>query len=227
MSDNNAFLKSLYALQDTAYGDFNAKLIPNISKDCFIGIRTPILRKMAKDMVKSGQYKDFISCLPHQYFEENQLHAFILSEIKDFDFVITETDRFLPYINNWATCDQLSPHVFKKNLDTVYEYVLKWIKSKDIYGVRFAIKTLMQYWLDDKFNEKYADMVANINSKEYYINMMRAWYFATAAAKQYDKILPYFKRGQIDEWTRLRAIQKALESFRVSDAHKKELRALK
>ena len=227
MPDNNAFLKSLYALQDTAYRDFNAKLIPNISKDCFIGIRTPILRKMAKDMVKSGQYKDFISCLPHQYFEENQLHAFILSEIKDFDFVITETDRFLPYINNWATCDQLSPHVFKKNLDIVYEYVLKWLKSKDVYSVRFAIKTLMQYWLDDKFNEKYADMVANINSDEYYINMMRAWYFATAAAKQYDKILPYFKRGQIDEWTRLRAIQKALESFRVSDAHKKELRALK
>ena len=227
MSDNNAFLKSLYALQDTAYRDFNAKLIPNISKDCFIGIRTPILRKMAKDMVKSGQYKDFISCLPHQYFEENQLHAFILSEIKDFDFVITETDRFLPYINNWATCDQLSPRVFKKNLNMVYEYVLKWIKSKDIYAVRFAIKTLMQYWLDDNFDEKYADMVANINSDEYYINMMRAWYFATAAAKQYDKILPYFKRGQIDEWTRLRAIQKALESFRVSDAHKKELRALK
>ena len=227
MSDNNAFLKSLYALQDTAYRDFNAKLIPNISKDCFIGIRTPILRKMAKDMVKSGQYKDFILNLPHQYFEENQLHVFILSEIKDFDFVITETDRFLSYINNWATCDQLSPRVFKKNLNTVYEYVLKWIKSKDIYGVRFAIKTLMQYWLDDNFDEKYADMVANVNSKEYYINMMRAWYFATAAAKQYDKILPYFKRGQIDEWTRLRAIQKALESFRVSDAHKKELRALK
>ena len=227
MSDNNAFFKSLYALQDTAYRDFNAKLIPNISKDCFIGIRTPILRKMAKDMVKSGQYKDFISCLPHQYFEENQLHAFILSEIKDFDFVITETDRFLPYINNWATCDQLSPRVFKKNLNMVYEYVLKWIKSKDIYAVRFAIKTLMQYWLDDNFDEKYADMVANINSDEYYINMMRAWYFATAVAKQYDKILPYFKRGQIDERTRLRAIQKALESFRVSDAYKKELRALK
>jgi 3-methyladenine DNA glycosylase AlkD len=182
---------------------------------------------MAKDMVKSGQYKDFISHLPHKYFEENQLHAFILSEIKDFDFVITETDRFLPYINNWATCDQLSPRVFKKNLNMVYEYVLKWIKSKDIYAVRFAIKTLMQYWLDDNFDEKYADMVANINSDEYYINMMRAWYFATAAAKQYDKILPYFKRGKIDEWTRLRAIQKALESFRVSDAHKKELRALK
>ena len=227
MSDNNAFLKSLYALQDTAYRDFNAKLIPNISKDCFIGIRTPILRKMAKDMVKSGQYKDFILNLPHKYFEENQLHAFILSEIKDFDFVITETDKFLPYINNWATCDQLSPRVFKKNLNMVYEYVLKWLKSKDVYSVRFAIKTLMQYWLDDNFDEKYADMVANVNSKEYYINMMRAWYFATAAAKQYDKILPYFKRGQIDEWTRLRAIQKALESFRVSDAHKKELRALK
>ncbi len=223
----NNIIKNLYAAADAGYRDFNSKLIPNISKDCFIGVRTPILRQFAKDLVKSEQYKDFIAYLPHRFFEENQLHAFIISEIKDFDVVIKETERFLPYINNWATCDQLSPYVFKKNLDVLYKHVCKWIKSKDVYTVRFAIKTLMQYWLDDKFNTKYSDMVANIKTDEYYINMMRAWYFATAAAKQYDQILPYLKSGKIDEWTRLRAIQKAMESFRVTDAHKKELRALK
>lgn len=220
-------LKTLYALQDAVYGDFSAKLIPNISRDCFIGVRTPQLRKMAKDMVKSGEYKDFISCLPHRFFEENQLHAFIISEMHDFDMAIKETERFLPYVNNWATCDQMSPHVFKKNLGVIEKYVSKWIKSKDVYSVRFGIKTLMQYWLDDEFDIKYADMVAGIKSKEYYINMMRAWFFATAIAKQFDAVLPYFRCGKLDEWTRLRAIQKATESFRVSNEHKEILRVLR
>lgn len=220
-------VESLYALQDTVYGDFSAKLIPNVLRDCFIGVRTPQLRRLAKDMVKSGQYKDFISYLPHKYFEENQLHAFILSEIRDFEVAIKEIEKFLPYVNNWATCDQMSPCVFKKNLGVLEKYVGKWIKSKDIYTVRFAIKTLMQYWLDDNFDTKYSDMVANIKSDEYYINMMRAWYFATAAAKQFDTVLPYFRRGKLDEWTRLRAIQKAVESFRVPDEHKEILRGLR
>jgi len=220
-------VKSLYAAQDTVYRDFSAKLIPNINKDSIIGVRTPQLRKMAKDMVKSGQYKDFILCLPHKYYEENQLHAFIISEMRDFDMAIKETERFLPFVDNWATCDQMSPRVFKKNLAVLEKCVCKWIKSKDIYTVRFGIKTLMQYWLDGNFDTKYADMVANIKTDEYYINMMRAWYFATAAAKQYERILPYLKSGKIDEWTRRRAIQKATESFRVTDAHKKELRALR
>ena len=220
-------LESLYAVQDSAYRDFNSKPIPNVSKDSFIGVRTPILRKLAKDMVKSGQYKDFISNLPHKFFEENQLHAFILSEMKDFDIVLKQVERFLPFVDNWATCDQLSPNVFKKTPDELLKHVCRWVKSKDVYAVRFGVKTLMQYWLDDKFDEKYADIVANIKTDEYYINMMRAWYFATAAAKQYERILPYFKPGKIDGWTRLRAIQKACESFRVSDAHKKELKHLR
>ena len=223
----NDIIKSLYVLQDTVYGNFSAKLIPNISRDCFIGVRTPQLRKLAKDMVKSGEYKDFISSLPHRFFEENQLHAFILSEIPDFNTVIKETEKFLPFVNNWATCDQMSPRVFKKNLKFLEKYVGKWIKSKDIYTVRFAVKTLMQYWLDNNFDIKYADMVAGIKSEEYYINMMRAWYFATAAAKQFDTVSAYFQRGKLDEWTRLRAIQKACESFRVSDKHKEILRALR
>jgi len=224
---NNDIIKSLYALQDTAYRDFNSKLIPNISSDLFIGVRTPDLKKLAKEMIKSGQSDSFIQNLPHKYFEENQLHAFILSEIKDFDFAIKETELFLPYINNWATCDQMSPRVFRKNLDVLYKYVCKWIKSKDVYAVRFAIKNLMQYFLDNNFDVKYADMVSNIKTDEYYINMMRAWYFATAAAKQFDLVLPYFYVGKIDEWTRKRAVQKALESFRVSDKNKEILRSLR
>jgi len=223
----NDIVKSLYALQDTVCGDFSAKLIPNISRDCFIGVRTPQLRRLAKDMVRSGQYKDFIVGLPHKYFEEKQLHAFIISDIRDFDIAIKETERFLPFIDNWATCDQMSPCVFKKNLAVVEKHVSKWIKSKEVYTVRFAIKTLMQYWLDGNFDIKYADMVASVKSKEYYINMMRAWYFATAAAKQFDAVLPYFQRGKLDEWTRLRAIQKAIESFRVTDEHKEILRVLR
>ena len=220
-------LKTLYSMADAAYGDFGAKLIPNISRDCFIGVRTPALRKFAKDLIKSGEYKGFILHLPHKYFEENQLHAFILSEIKDFDILIKELSRFLPYIDNWATCDQLNPKIFKKNLDLLYRYVSKWIKSKEVYTVRFAIKVLMQYWLDDKFDEKYADMVANIKTDEYYINMMRAWYFATAAAKQFDRILPDFKLNVLDEWTRNHAIQKSLESYRVPNKNKEILRGLR
>ena len=227
MTTENDIVKSLYALQDTVYRDFSAKLIPGVDKDNIIGVRTPVLRKLAKDMLKSGQYKDFIAHLPHRYFEENQLHAFILAEIRDFDTVVFELERFLPFVDNWATCDQLSPCVFRKNLDVVLVCVQRWIKSNDVYTVRFAIKTLMQYWLDKNFEEKYADMVADITTDEYYINMMRAWYFATAAAKQFDAILPYFRHGKLDEWTRLRAIQKATESFRVPDKHKEILRALR
>lgn len=220
-------LQTLYANADAVYRDFNAKLIPNVSAKSFIGVRTPVLRNLAKNMVKSDVYKDFIANLPHKYFEENQLHAFILSLISDFDIVMYEIERFLPYIDNWATCDQMSPNVFKKNKGALLKHICKWVKSKDTYTVRFAIKCLMQYWLDEDFDEKYADMVAQIKSDEYYVNMMRAWYFATAVAKQYNRILPYFEKGRLDEWTRVHSIQKALESFRVSDEHKKELRLLK
>ena len=227
MNKENKILKTLYANADAVYRDFNSALIPSISKDFFIGVRTPVLRKLAKEMVKSGKYKDFITDLPHKYFEENQLHAFILSLISDFDVVMYETERFLPYIDNWATCDQMSPSAFKKNKNVLLRYICKWVKSKDTYTVRFAIKCLMQYWLDEDFDEKYADIVTNIKSDDYYINMMRAWYFATGLAKQYNRVLPYFEKGRLDEWTRVRAIQKALESFRVSAEHKKELRLLK
>lgn len=215
----------LYALVDNVYRDFNSKLIPNISTEKIIGVRTPILRKMACDMVKSGEYKDFISRLPHKYFEENQLHAFIISLIKDFDIGVYEVSRFLPYIDNWATCDQMSPKVFVKNVDKLLPYIKKWIKSKHVYTVRFGVLCLMRYFLDDKFDVKYLDIVAKIKSNEYYVNMMRAWYFATAVAKHFDDVLPYLQK--LDDWTRGRTIQKALESYRVIDVHKQKLRLLK
>ena len=174
-----------------------------------------------------GTSDDFIKNLPHKYFEENQLHAFIISGFRDFDSAASAVDSFLPYVDNWATCDQMSPRIFAKNADKLLPYIKKWIKSKHTYTVRFAVLNLMRYFLDDSFDTKYADMVANIKSDEYYVNMMRAWYFATAVAKQYDNILPYFQDNKLDSWTHNRAIQKATESYRVSMEHKTELKKYK
>ena len=225
MPDN--IIKTLYAVADAGYRDFQSALIPTVDKESVIGVRTPVLRKIARDMIKSGEYKDFISRLPHKYFEENQLHAFILSNLNDFNFVIDGVSQFLPYVDNWATCDQMSPRVFIKNTDKLLPHIKKWIKSKDVYAVRFSILCLMRYFLDNGFDVKYADMVANIKSDEYYINMMRAWYFATGAAKHFDKILAYFKQNKIDDWTRRRAIQKAIESYRITPENKLILRQIK
>lgn len=223
----NDVLNLLYAAADAEYKNFNSGLIPNVSCDLFIGVRTHVLRKIAKDMVKSGVYKDFISELPHQYFEENQLHAFILSGVSDFDMVIKEIERFLPYVDNWATCDQMSPIVFKKNTGLLLKYINKWIKSKHVYTVRFGVLCLMRYFLDSGFDSKYIDMVANIKSDEYYVNMMRAWYFATGLAKHFEEFLPFLQNGKIDDWTRKRAIQKALESYRIMPENKVKLKALR
>lgn len=225
MTKEDDIVKILYTVQDAGYRDFNSSLIPNVNKENFIGVRTPVLRKMARDMVKSGEYKDFISRLPHKYFEENQLHAFITSLIKDFDSAVYKVSCFLPYIDNWATCDQMSPKVFVKNTDKLLPYIKKWIKSKHTFTVRFGVLCLMRYFVDDKFDVKYVDMVAKIKSNEYYVNMMRAWYFATAVAKHFDVVVPYLQK--LDDWTRGRAIQKSLESYRVTDVHKQKLRSLK
>ncbi len=218
-------VKSLYALQDVAYRDFQSGLIPTIDVARVIGVRTPVLRAMARNMCDNSA--EFLKNMPHGYFEENQLHAFIISDIRDFDLAASAVATFLPYVDNWATCDQMSPRVFVKNADKLLPFIKKWIKSKHIYTVRFAVLCLMRYFLDDKFDTKYSDMVANIKSDEYYINMMRAWYFATATAKQWNNILPYFKGRTLDPWTHNRAIQKAIESYRVSDEHKIILRKMR
>ena len=219
--------EDLFANQDVKYRDFQSKLTPTIEANTAIGVRTPVLRKLAKDYSKRQDVDDFLADLPHKYFDENQLHAFILSEIKDFDECIGKLERFLPFVDNWATCDQMSPKCFKKNHEKLLPYLNKWIKSDDTYTVRFAIVTFMAHFLDEDFDEGYLKLVSDIKSDEYYINMAIAWYFATALAKQYDKTIPYIENKTLDVWTHNKAIQKSIESYRVTAEHKEYLKSLK
>ena len=219
--------EELFKLQDIKYRDFQVKLIPNYSIDIMIGVRTPDLRNYAKKLLKENKYKDFLEELPHKYFDENQLHAFIISEIKDYEKCIIYINKFLPYVDNWATCDQMSPRIFKKNKDKLIIEIMRWIKSKETYTVRFGIGMLMQYYLDDDFNPKYLEKVSKIKSKEYYVNMMIAWYFATALAKQYDDAIKYIEKNILDKWTHNKTIQKALESYRITPSQKEYLKRLK
>ena len=217
----------LFKLQDKTYRDFQVKLIPGSSIDSMIGVRTPDLRKFAKELVKENSYESFLKQLPHKYFDENQLHAFILSEIKDYEECIAYVKDFLPYVDNWATCDQMSPKVFKKNKDKLLIEIKKWVKSKETYTIRFGIGMLMQYYLEDDFKIEYLEIVSKIKSKEYYVNMMIAWYFATALAKQYDKTIPYLEKHRLDTWTHNKTIQKSIESYRITNEQKDYLRSLK
>ena len=219
--------KELFELQDVRYRDFQSKLIPTASPDIFIGVRTPLLRKMAKEMSKREDIEVFLNTLPHTYFDENQLHAFVLSGIKDYGKCLSLVDQFLPYVDNWATCDQMSPKVFQKHKDQLLTSVRKWIDSDAVYTVRFGIGMLMQHYLDEAFSPAYPEMVATVRSEEYYIRMMAAWYFATALAKQYDAVLPYLKEHRLDPWTHNKTIQKAIESYRISPEQKEYLRGLK
>lgn len=219
--------EDLFANQDVKYRDFQSKLTPTIEANTAIGVRTPVLRKLAKNYSKRQDVDEFLADLPHKYFDENQLHAFILFEIKDFDECIVKLDRFLAFVDNWATCDQMSPKCFKKNHEKLLPYLNKWIKSDDTYAVRFAIVTLMSHFLDDDFDEGYLGLVSDIKSDEYYINMAIAWYFATALAKQYDKTIPYIENKTLDVWTHNKAIQKSIESYRVTAEHKEYLKSLK
>ncbi len=217
----------LFKLQDKTYRDFQVKLIPGSSIDFMIGVRTPDLRKFAKELVKEKSYRSFLKELPHKYFDENQLHAFILSEIKDYEECIAYVKEFLPYVDNWATCDQMSPKVFKKNKDKLLVEIKNWLKSKETYTIRFGIGMLMQYFLEEEFKSEYLELVSKIRSKEYYVNMMIAWYFATALAKQYDKTIPYLENHKLEPWTHNKTIQKSIESYRITPEQKDYLRSLK
>lgn len=219
--------EQLFELQDKKYAEFQAKLIPTVSPETIIGVRTPQLRAYAKQVAKMEKKQEFLQDVPHQYFDENQLHAFVISEEKEFDRCMQELERFLPYIDNWATCDQLSPKVFKKHKTELLPYIEKWLSSGHTYSMRFGIGMLMQHFLDDMFEVKYAERVAGIRSEEYYINMMIAWYFATALAKQYDSILPYIEKKRLDVWTHNKAIQKAVESYRITPQQKEYLKTHK
>ena len=220
-------IEELLEQQDKEYRDFQRKLIPTVAPDRIIGVRTPVLRKMAKEMTKQEDTKDFLDTLPHRYFEENQLHALILSEEKDFERCIAGTEPFLPYMDNWATCDQMVPKVFKKHTDELLFYIQKWIASDHTYTIRFAIGMLVRFYLDEKFESEYLKMVAAVKSGEYYVRMMVAWYFATALAKQYDAALVFLEEKRLEPWTHNKTIQKSVESYRIDDEKKAYLRSLK
>ena len=225
--NRNDIVAELFRLQDKEYALLQSKLIPTVSHDRIIGVRTPALRDFAKSLRKDPDVGGFLSHLPHQYFDENQLHAFVISLEKDFDKCIAEVDAFLPFVDNWATCDQLSPKVFKKEPEKLLPYIQIWIKSDKAYTVRFAIGMLMQHFLDENFDTKYADMAAEVRSEEYYVNMMIAWYFATALAKQYELVLPYLEEQRLSPWVHNKAIQKSVESYRITDEQKAYLKTLK
>lgn len=217
----------LFELQDLEYRDFHAKLMPNIEYENIIGVRVPNVRALAKNYFKEEASKEFVKCLPHKYYEENNLHAFLLEQIKDFNECVEAVDVFLPYVDNWATCDSCRPKVFGKHLEELLPWIKKWLKSKNTYEVRFGIEMLMNFYLDDAFEEKYLIWVSEVKSEEYYIKMMIAWYFATALAKQYETTLSYIEEKKLSDWTHNKAIQKAVESYRITAQQKEYLRSLK
>jgi len=212
---NEEIINNLNSLSDSKYRDFQIKLIPGKTSDQMIGVRTPDLRSYAKELSKRDDISDFLNNLPHEFFDENQLHAFIISLLKDYDKCMVEVERFLPYVDNWATCDQMSPKIFKKNREKLLEKIRDWIASDKTYTIRFGIKMLMEHFLDDDFDLQYPDMVASVRSEEYYV------------AKQYDSILPYIEEKRLDTWTHNKTIQKSIESYRITDDQKSYLRSLK
>lgn len=217
-------IEKLFSLQDEKYRQMQVKLLPNVSPERIIGVRTPQLRAMAKQMTAG---ETFLRELPHTYFEEDQIHAFLLSAGKDFEETAAGVDQFLPYVNNWATCDQMAPKVFKKNHSALLPYIEKWIFSSDTYAVRFGIKMLMDHFLEADFSVRYPQMVASVKNEDYYIRMMVAWYFATALAKQYDVIFPFLETFQLEKRTHNKAIQKGIESFRITPEQKEQLKKLR
>lgn len=217
----------LFELQDIKYRDFHAKLMPTVNKEKIIGVRIPVLRSFAKEFGKTKEAKLFLQVLPHSYYEENNLHGLLLEQIKDYEKCLQELERFLPFIDNWATCDLLAVRTVKKHLDVFIKEVYRWIQSQYTYTIRFGIGMLMRYYLDENFQMEYPEKVMQICSKEYYVNMMRAWYFATALAKQPDAALPWLTERRLDVWTHNKTIQKAVESFRIPPEMKQQLRELR
>ena len=219
--------EKLSSLQDLKYRDMQVRIIPSVKPESIIGVRTPELRKMAKELAQSREIGVFLENLPHKFFEENQLHAFIVSGMKDYRECLGTLNRFLPYVDNWATCDQMSPRVFKKHRPELMESIRGWLGSAETYTIRFGIGMLMEHYLDEDYDPACPEMVAAVRSEEYYVNMMIAWYFATALAKQYEAVLPFITEHRLDTWTHNKAIQKAIESFRITPEQKEYLKSLK
>ena len=219
--------KSLFELQDLKYRDFHAKLLPGIEKEKIIGIRTPILRKFAREFAKTQDAQEFLQELPHQYYEENNLHLMLVTQIRDYEKCLEEVTRFLPYIDNWATCDLPLPKCFEKHKDELIMDVKNWINSKDTYIIRYGIGVLLRLYLDEGFKDEYPRLVAGVVSDEYYVNMMIAWYFATALAKQWDAVIGYLEKRKLSEWVHRKTIQKAIESYRITKEQKEYLKGLR
>ncbi len=219
--------KELFAMQDLKYRDFHSKLMPTVDKEKIIGVRTPQLRKYAAAFAKTEEAAAFMEILPHQYYEEDNLHGFLIEKIRDYEKCIEALDKFLPYVDNWATCDMMSPKVLKEEPEKLMGKVKIWIKAEETYVVRFAMGCLMNYYLEENFSIECADIVADVHSEEYYIQMMQAWYFATALAKQYDAILPYLLERKLSTWVHNKTIQKAVESYRITLEQKAYLKTLK
>lgn len=219
--------EDLFFMQDLSYRDFHSRLMPDVDKDTVIGVRVPELRKYVKELAKDPEIREFLDDLPHQYYEENNVHGFLIQQIKEYEKCVEELEKFLPYINNWATCDMTSPKVFKKHKEELLIEIRRWIVSGQPYTIRYGIGMLMQHYLDEDFQEEYLELAAGIRSEEYYVNMMIAWYFATALAKQYEKTIPYLRDKKLDIWTHNKTIQKACESYRITREQKGYLRTLK
>ncbi|EHQ89850.1 DNA alkylation repair protein [Desulfosporosinus youngiae] len=217
----------LFELQDLKYKEFACKLMPTVNPETVIGVRTPDLRKLAREFSKRPEVAEFLEILPHRYYEENNLHGFLIETIRDYDAAVAAVDEFLPYIDNWATCDLISPKIFKKHQPELYEKIKVWLLSDQTYTVRFGVGMLMSFYLDDAFRPEILELVAAIRSEEYYVRMMIAWYFATALAKQYEAAVPYIQEQRLEKWTHNKAIQKAVESYRIGDEAKAYLRTLK
>jgi 3-methyladenine DNA glycosylase AlkD len=214
----------LLSYQDETYKEFQSKLVPNIDKETIIGVRTPQIRSIVKEIFGTEEANIFLKTLPHQYYEENLVHIFLVSKIKDYNECVKEIERFLPYIDCWPVCDQATPLVFKKNHDKLLPYIKKWIKSNKVYTARFGIRMLMNEFLNDDFKEEYLEWISSINGDDYYLKMMVAWFFATALAKQYDATIKYIENKCLDPWVHHKTIQKAIESYRISDEHKEYLK---
>lgn len=222
-------LEELFKLQDKEYARFHCKLTPNLDESKVIGVRVPELRKIAKTIIKNGEADTFLNSLPHQYNEENMLHSIIVSEIKEWEKAVEKLEEFLPYVDNWAVCDTISPKAFKKyrKNQVIIEKIIEWLKSNETYTCRFGLNMIMSYYLEDSFRIEYLDMAAKIRSEEYYVNMMIAWLFATALAKQWDSTIKYLENNKLDAWTHNKTIQKARESYRISKEQKEYLKTLK
>lgn len=219
--------EELLKVKDDTYKEFQAKLVPNIDPDIILGVKTPEMRQIAKEVFNSKEKEAFLKDLPHKYYEENLVHFFIISMIKDFDECIREVETFLPYVDCWPVSDQATPRSFKKNHEKLLPYIKKWIKSKHLYTSRFGIRMLMNEFLGDEFKDEYAKLVASVKSDEYYLKMMVAWYFATALAKNYDETIKYIEERKLDDWVLKKTIQKAVESYRVTDEHKEYLKSFR